>query len=239
MQDLRLTVLLLSISSPLAAQTTHSSVSDPELSTMRGGYQAPGGIEIGLAVQTDTSVNGALLLRSVFRAEAGMAELQAFTPRAGSHIAGQSAGSDGVSAPSAAVSVRFDRQSGVSVLPGTGSIQRIPISTGAFPAAAARSDDLDTADLAAGRTVDTAVGAVSLEQSHSGSTVHLQAAGLDVSHIFGNAFGAVVANTASDRALDTVTTVSLDLSGATPANLGSTMFRVEALGLESARMLGR
>jgi hypothetical protein len=235
MRRVALSILLLSAAPPIAAQSADKVVADRELSTMRGGFQIPGGIDVALSVQTDTSVNGALVLRSIFRADTGVPTLQAFTSRSGSQVStANSAG--GATVPAGAVSVRFDRQNGVTVVPGSvGVMPAVAISTGTGPAAAALTTDA----LAPGATADTQVGRVTLDQLQAGTRVHLQGESLDVSHVFGNAFGAVVANTASDRALDTVTTVSLDLSGATPTNLGSTMFRVEALGLESTRMLGR
>ena len=43
-----------------------ATVPDHELSDMRGGFRLPSGIEVALTVRSDTSVDGALLLRSVF-----------------------------------------------------------------------------------------------------------------------------------------------------------------------------
>ena len=50
-------------------------------------------------------------------------------------------------------------------------------------------------------------------------------------HLTGNAIGSAIANMGSDRAIDTQTTLSIDLRNAGPDVLGSTMLRVEDVGI--------
>ena len=64
--------------------------------------------------------------------------------------------------------------------------------------------------------------------------MRLEGDGLDITHLVGNALGSIIANTGSDRAIDTATTVGIDINGASPANLGSAMLRVEAIAIDSA-----
>ncbi|MDB5682360.1 MAG: hypothetical protein JWM75_58, partial [Sphingomonas bacterium] len=44
------------------------------------------------------------------------------------------------------------------------------------------------------------------------------------------------ANTASDRTIDTTTTIGLDLGNVRPDLIGSSMFRVENVAVEAARL---
>jgi hypothetical protein len=56
-------------------------------------------------------------------------------------------------------------------------------------------------------------------------------------HLTRNAIGSAITNTGSDRAIDTHTSVSIDLRNAGPDVLGSAMLRVEdvALGALASR----
>lgn len=139
-------------------------VAETELASMRGGFSLGNGLDVALAVQTDTAVNGSLLLRTVFRAEDGKPTLTTLAPS------------------TSAVEVRTTSQ---------------------------------------------------------GQRVQAQGNAIDVTHLVGNAIGSIVANSGSDRSIDTTTNVSIDIRGTTPMNIGSTMFRVEALGIDAVRGLSR
>ncbi|MFA7439824.1 MAG: hypothetical protein WCZ66_02530 [Sphingomonadaceae bacterium] len=58
----------------------HEAVSDTELAQMRGGFRLPNGVEVAMAVQIDSIVNGQLVLRSVLVADQGPARLEIYSP---------------------------------------------------------------------------------------------------------------------------------------------------------------
>lgn len=76
---LALTALALAGVSPVTANPFgRRAVPAEALETMRGGFALPGGIDVSIAVQSDTAVNGALVLRTLFLANAGSPTLSVF-----------------------------------------------------------------------------------------------------------------------------------------------------------------
>lgn len=225
----------------LAAATAlpGTPVSDPELATMRGGFRLPGGIDVALTVTTQTSIDGALVLRSVFRADDGKPTLAVFAPAPGQTLPTERSGAAAGGAEANGtgnVTVQFDRQNGATLISGAPITPNVTVAAG--PPADTANDGLQVLDTSAG-AVQTAAGAVSVRDLPTGTRVQLEGGGVDVSHLYGNAFGSAIANSASNRAIDTDTTIALDLRNAGADVLGSTMFRVENVALESARMLTR
>ena len=90
-----------------------------------------------------------------------------------------------------------------------------------------------------GTGVATANGVVSVRGLPGGNRITLDGVGTDVTHLAGQAFGSVLANTVDNRAIDVSTTVDIRVSGVTPDMLGSAMLRVEGLALDAASRLGR
>lgn len=213
-------------------------VSDEQLADMRGGLRLPNGIDVALAVQSDTVVNGQLVLRSVYRIDNGPAQLSVFVPKPGEATMVVTRGEGrGEGAPS----ISYDTQKGLVVTPsGIFGNPLVAISTGGAGAAGAVSTDgLQGVDTSNG-AVATPAGIITVLPLDFGSRVRLQGDGLDASHFFGSALGSLTANSGSDRAIDTSTTISLDLRNAGPDVLGSSLLRVENLALEStALLLGR
>lgn len=220
-----------------AAAFASEPVSDAELSTMRGGFSLPGGLDVAMAVQTETSLNGNLLLRSVYKVDQGLPALQIFAPRVGETVRGTNVtAADQGDALQGRVSINFDRQNGVSISrQATTPIANVTVGSAA-PTQEEAADGLQPLDLSSG-PVETAGGRVSLSSLPAGARARIEGDGIDVSHVFGAAFGAVVANTGSDRTVDTSTTLTLDLRGATPFNLGSSLLRADALGAEAVRQM--
>jgi hypothetical protein len=222
---------LITASAAFAAQP----ITEAELSNMRGGFSLPGGLEATMAVRTETSVDGGLLLRSVYLVDRGAPSLQLFAPRTGEAVRGQSAATASPDrALQGSVRINFDRQNGVSI----SRQMAMPAASVTVGASAPKptSDSLQALDLSDG-PVDTPGGRVSVSQSDTGVRSRLEGDGIDATHLFGNAFGAVVANTANNRVIDSSTTITLDLRGATPLNLGSAMLRAEAVAADAVRQL--
>jgi hypothetical protein len=228
--------MITSLAFASAAAFAATAVSDTELSGMRGGFRLPGGLEATMAVQTETSLNGNLLLRSVYKVDQGPPSLQVFAPGIGQIVRSQTTGTS-VSARAAqgSISVNFDRQNGISIarqiaLPVGG------VAVGSGPAPDRSSDALQPLDLSSG-PVEAAGGRVSVSDLPQGVRSRIEGDGIDASHLFGAAFGSVVTNTADERAIDSSTTIALDLRGATALNLGSAMLRAEAIGADAVRQL--
>ncbi len=78
-------VLLLLAAAP--AQYEAPAVPDPELAEQRGGFRLPSGIDVAITVQTQTAVNGAVVLASVFRADQGAPTVTAYAPKPGETVA--------------------------------------------------------------------------------------------------------------------------------------------------------
>lgn len=220
-----------------AAAFAVAAVSDAELSDMRGGFSLPGGLEAIMAVQTETSVNGGLLLRSVYRIDQGPPTLQLYAPAVGQTVRAQAAGANAADrGAQGAVRVNFDRQNGFSISRQMG-MPTTSVTVGlAKPGTETAPDNLQPLDLSSG-PVETAGGRVSVSELPQGVRARIEGDGIDASHLFGAAFGSVVANTANDRAIESATTITLDLRGATPMNLGSAMLRAEGVAADAVRQL--
>ncbi|NJC32930.1 hypothetical protein GGR88_000404 [Sphingomonas jejuensis] len=207
-------------------------VPDEALATMRGGFRLPSGIDVSLAVQSETSVDGLLLLRSVYRIDDGAPKLALFAPAPGQTVRTQPVEANGASAGGLAVS--FDRSSGVVFVPSGTTRPAVSVSSGASPAAAA-PDGLAPIDIAPGGSVDTNGGTVRLVDAGGQIQARLDGMEIDVGHVFGQGFGTIIANSGNDRTIDTVTTISLDLTGTTPFNLGSAAMRIDGLATDAVR----
>ena len=204
---------------------------------MRGGFRLPGGLDAAMTVQTETSINGALLLRSVYRLEQGPPSLQLYAPAPGDAVRSQgAAASQSGAARQGALSINFDRQNGVSIARQMGTPTTSVTVAGGGPTTAVTPDALQPLDLSKG-PVETAGGRVSVSDLAQATRVRIEGDGVDASHLFGGAFGTIVANTANDRTIDSSTTISLDLRGATPFNLGSALLRAESVAADAVRQM--
>lgn len=209
--SLAVLLLLLAQDMPIAA----ARVPDAVLATMRGGFTLPSGIDVALTVQTQTSLNGAVVLRTVFRADQGAPTLSVYAPRAGETVAAR-AGS--TTASTAMPVVTYDGRTGILVTPAV-TASTVAVSTGgpgAIEAGLARVD--------AGAVTDH--GIIAQTEGALGRT-ELRADDITIAHLTGAAFGSVITNTGSDRAIDTATTVGIDLHNAGPTLMASAALRVE------------
>jgi hypothetical protein len=76
-------------------------------------------------------------------------------------------------------------------------------------------------------------GGVRVETTPGGQMVTLVGPSLELRHLVGEATGAVVANTANNRVIDTLTVVNVELRDA-GALVAPTMFQIEAIALDAA-----
>lgn len=224
-----LLLVALAQASPMAV----AAVPDPVLADQRGGFRLPSGIDVALTVQTQTAIDGAVVLRTVFQADQGTPSLTIYAPKAGETVAtnGGDSASSSVAAPAAAPWVSVDRRNGIEVHQGV-SAPAVAVSAGAPRASGDLPAGLGT--VSSGATTDN--GLITDTTRGGVRTVELRGADLAVTHITGNAFGSAIANSGSDRSIDTQTAVSIDLRNAGPDVLGSAMFRVQDIAIAAAAM---
>ena len=201
---------LAAVSPAIANPFGKAAVAAEALDTMRGGFALPGGIDVSIAVQSDTAVNGALVLRTLFLANSGSPTLSVF---------GRT--------DSSAASVAAPASNGRTVTVGTQ-----PASLGA-PAGLTRLN------LAPGDALAVANGTVSLAGNGPANRVTYSQRGLEITHLAGQALGSFAANSLDNVSIDTATIVNIDVRGTTAFNTGSTMARIDTLGLEAAARLSR
>lgn len=205
-------------------------VPDPELAGQRGGFALPNGIDVALTVQTQTTLNGAIVLRTVFRADQGPSTLTAYAPRTGETVLAPTGAAEAGSAATRMPTISYDARTGISIAPGA-------TAPGFAIATAAQGADAVPAGLvqvAAGAVTDN--GTIVQADRPGPQSVELRGSDLSISHLIGNAFGSAIANSGSDRAIDTQTVVSIDLRNAGPDVLGSSMLRVQDIATDALRL---
>lgn len=186
-------------------------LADDELDELRGGFVLPNGMDVAIGFDIQTTVNGALALRTVMTtADAGLPVL--FVGNGGAPTTDTAQGGTAVTLPNGGV---------VRVLDGSAAP---PETSGG------QQQVLPTAN---GPPVSTPSGTVQLVKNDAGSQVILHADALELRHLVGNLTGTVIANTANDRIIDTVVTVNIDLqNSAVP--FGNAMLRWDSMAMEAA-----
>lgn len=211
-----------------ADQFDRPAVPDSELADQRGGFRLPGGIDVALTVDTITAVDGAVVLRTVFRADQGPSTLSIYAPRPGEMVAAPGRSTQTGAAVSPATTVTYDARHGIQVSTAAG----VPVALiGSRPVGAALPAGLQP--VAAGAVTDA--GTVSAMASDGVRRVTLTGADLSITHLAGTALGAAIANTASDRTIDTQTSIAIDLAKAGPDVVGSAMLRAQDLADQAVR----
>ncbi len=214
-----------------------AAVAEEELADMRGGFTLPSGVNVAIAVQTDTLVNGNLLLRSAFVIDQGTPQLSVFVPKDGEQVPGTPAGT---TSSSAGPIISYDRQGGLQVIPRGQNAPAVTVTSGQAPRTLdPNAPGLQKLELDRGGSVQTPNGLVSLDQVNGVERVRLQNDRLQTNHLFGGALGSLTTNTGNDVSLDTVTTISIELGNVSADTVGSSLFRVEGIALESTRALTR
>ncbi|WP_313806809.1 hypothetical protein [Sphingobium sp.] len=160
---------------------------DGELDAIRGGFLLPNGMDIGLGIMIETMIDGRPALSTVLTIDDS------------AHLAIYTGGG-------------MERHASVTELlvPGPNGTSLIRITQDA-PSTPGASNGQPIAILPNGPAVDTPWGAVHLVQSDTQSTVVLAGNGLELQQMIGTVTGALVTNTASDRVIDTMVTVDLDI----------------------------
>ncbi|MBO9518523.1 MAG: hypothetical protein J7493_10695 [Porphyrobacter sp.] len=201
-----------SVSTGLQAETspfpTEARVADEELDRMRGGFELPNGMDIAVGIDIQTMVDGALALRTVLNtADNGLPVV--FTGTGGASSAASGEGT-------------------TTTVPGVGIVRVVDGPAAPAEAGAGQQQVELTPN---GPAVQTPAGLVQLAKDETGSSVVLNGNSLELRHIIGNFTGTLIANTASDRSIDTVVTLNIDLkNSAVP--VGNAMLQWESIAVD-------
>lgn len=206
-----------------------AAVPDPELAELRGGFRLPGGIDVAMTIDTQTAIDGAVVLRTVFRADGGQPSLSVYTPREGEAVAAGPRGTPVAGTPPTPV-VTYDRQGGIQVSTAGGAAPGVSLGGGAGPIQPGL-EIVSPTDAG----IATDAGTVAERTQGALRVVELTGKDLSIAHIAGGAFGSAIANAGNDRVIDTETRVSIDLAGAGPDVIGSSMLRAQDITADALR----
>lgn len=213
-----------------AGPISEPALPEIELAQQRGGLRLPSGLDLAITVQTQTAVSGDVVLRTEYKLDQGTPTLTVFAPRAGTSVPLQSApGGAGAAAAAAVPTITYDRVSGIRVTQGAPT-SSIGVS------ASAPNDQLPAGLVQVASGTMTDAGIVTEGGANGVRTVSLSGQDLTITHLAGNAIGSAIANSGSDRSIDTQTTVSIGLSNVSPDILGSAMFRVQDIALDAVAL---
>ena len=225
-----LLMIMIQAASVASAPIAGEVVADPILAEQRGGFQLPNGVNVALSVQTQTSVNGAVLLRTIFQVAEGSPSFSIYAPKHGEVVVSGASGSERSVSGTTAPTITYDRNGGLQVVPGTTSplvsVSGTSMTASALPAGLAQ--------VASGTVTDA--GTIGETTTNGTRAVSLEGADLTITHLAGNAFGSAIANSGGDRVIDTQTTLSINLSNTSPDNIGSSVFRIQDIALDAVAM---
>lgn len=209
------------------------AVPDRELATMRGGVMLPNGLNVAIGIDIQTRIDGVLALHTIFSSETPNG-LRVFTDGTTSPI--------GV--PGTTVVTGGDRDwPGISVsrsptgttvvAPGTGPATGINVIAGPTTGWLDAAGQNPVPVVAGGPAIMAETGTIRLVADDRGAQVTLVTPTVEVRHLIGQATGAVIANTANDVSIDTVSTINVDLIGL-PAGLTNGVLMVNRIAAEAA-----
>lgn len=197
-----------------------AAISDEQLAEQHGKFILPTGLEVNFSVQLDSFVDGQLALRTILTPETPqgpVVNVYALTHEDSVTLNGSAAASaNGVPRPATGMPTSSLTVTMNGRAPAGEATKPLPVISASAP------------------TV-TVFGTVTIAPAANGTLVRLDDAGLQIRHLVGEATANAVANNVNGRAIDTLTTVSLDLQNATPLNLGSSIFRVDDAVVAAAR----
>jgi hypothetical protein len=212
-------------------------VSDPDLARMRGGVQLPNGLTVSIGIDIQTRVNGQLALHTVYASEGAAAGVRVFSD--GAHPVPQAPTTQSVSASATAgtPTLVVDRSpTGTTIIPSTTTPATTVNLVNGDPSTWLSGEGQTQIPVQPnGPAVPSPYGQVSLEKTESGTVVALQSPTLLVRQLVGQATGVVIANTANNQSIDTISSVNVDLQGLSPELL-SGAFAAQRAALERAMM---
>lgn len=211
-----------------------SAVPDRVLAEMRGGILLDNGLNIAIGLDIQTRVDGLLLLHTVYASDGPTSGLRVYTDgTSGPRIApgtltvnvpgGNGGAAVSVDRSAAGTTISLDDPSEsaqvnlVNAEPGqwlnANGQKLVPVSEGSPP-------------------VSEGPGTFNVAVQDRGTVVTLDTASLQIRHLIGQATGVVIANTANDRSIDTISSVNVELQGISPALL-SGLFTADQLAFDA------
>jgi hypothetical protein len=190
------------------------AVPDAELATMRGGLLLPNGLNVAIGIDIQTRIDGVLALHTIFSSEGPNAGVRVYT--------------DGTTSPSAVpgtvtvatgdpdwptVSVSRTPTGTTVTAPGSDTPASVNIVSGPATGWLDAAGQTLVPVTANGPAVAASSGSVRLTSDDRGTQVALVTPATEIRHLVGQATGAVIANTGNDRAIDTVSTINVNLIG--------------------------
>lgn len=244
MQRLALSMLLF-----LQAPRVASAVSPYEgaplqeevLDLLRGGVLLPNGLDVALGFDLRTMVDGQLALHTVLSTELPSPDrLRVLVgPKADPMPDGQAVELPSPTTPE----LLLDRRgagttvaigtTGAALVGGRTVVNVVTAPREQWPAYVGETEISPTLD---GPAVGTALGAVTLrQQTGGGSVITLSGESLVIQHLIGQATGVAVLNAASDRRIDTVSTLDVDVKGGW-VNTANGLFGISAIAADAATL---
>lgn len=221
---------------PGAAPFASAPVSDQDLSTMRGGIMLPNGLVISLGVDIQTWVDGMLVLHTIYASDGPNAGVRVYT--GGTNASPPPSGTTQVSFPGADTpgNVVVSRSpTGTTIIPAASSSPvTLNIVSGAPTTWPAAQGETPVPVMVNGPVVMQGPGTFRLSSDGGNLVSSLATSNLQIEHLVGQASGFVVANTANDRAIETVASVNVDLQGFSPA-LMTALFSANRVALDAVR----
>lgn len=210
-------------------------VPDAELRMMRGGLRLPNGLDVRIGIDIQTWVDGRLALHSIYASDGANAGVRVFTD--GTDARRTAPGTVGVTVPADDGSPRvlFNRAgTGITVQPGVAGAT--PTTVNVLAAAPSEWLDANGENLVPvtlnGGAASSESGNVTLTSGDGGAVVTLETPTLKVQQLIGQATGIVIANTANNRMIDTVSSINVDLQGV-PAGLLPSALMANRVALEA------
>lgn len=207
---------------------TAPTLPDQVLAEQRGGIRLPSGIDATWSIDTRTAVNGSVVLQTVVRVDQGSPQVAAYAPNQGENVPLSRQALATTSGGETTVS--YDPRSGLTVTT-TGRAGSPVIINGSAASSGKPIEGLQQIDPRMAHATDN--GIIRAVGANGDRGVELVGGDISITHLTGTALGSVIANTGSDRAIDTQTTLTIDLRNAGPDVLGSSMFRVENVAIDA------
>ena len=214
-------------------------VPDRKLAIMRGGLRLPDGLDIGIGIDIQTRVNGALILHTIYSSDGPNAGIKVYTD--GTSAASTAPTTVNVTAPAtaSAPTIIVDRApTGTTV---SAQTQSVPVNLNLVQGTPSTWLDGSGQNMVAvtpnGPAVSSEGNAIKLTTDSQSAAVTLDGPGLEIQHLVGQATGIVVANTGNDRVIDTVSSINVNLQGISPV-LMSSFFTANRIATDAMQARG-
>jgi hypothetical protein len=188
------------------------------LGEMRGGFSLPNGVDISLAVRSDTVLDGRVILQTVYQVTDAARLSIAVAKDGGSVQTGSGTGTPQVIVSGA-----------------DGSTVRL--FTGSASAPTPSDQGLRTVDLAPGQSVATPDGMLSVVRTARGEAVTLAGDLLSTTHLMGDLLGSVTVNRANDLTINTTTTIDLNVGNLSVPRFDAAALAADTLAADAVRQL--